>query len=422
MDAPCSLRIKGCTVMEIPAPNPQISYKYLSHGATNPRVGINFPLHKPEYKPPKPARINAPPNRRLPKPITTSSDVLRLFDSLKLPISMDVYTSLIKECTELGDPVKAVELHHHIGRSGLRLDLPALNRMLLMFVSCGCFNRARQLFDQMFLRDFNSWAVVIAACVENGEHREALNLFLRMLIELNVESFADRRNDFPAAGILVCVLKACLYAPDVEFGFQLHGWISKMGYSRSVVLNSFLISFYGKLKCFDNAQSVFDHGDDRNTAVWTSSIVNFILDNDYDGAIGVFKAMAREGVRTNGYTFSTVLKACGRSRNITFGRQIHASATKLGLESNTFVQCALVNLYGNCGYVDDARRVFEAGRETRSVACCNAMLANYVRHGFCVEAIRVLYEMTSAGFSPVESVVTELRSVCGGGEFCGVDR
>lgn len=410
--------------MEIVAPNPhakaalhvnnmKTQFKNLNNFTPNPKIQIQLPLHRPEYKPPKSIRIKPATKKPNPKPVATTSDILYLMDRLKLPIPVDIYTSLIKECTELGDPLKAIELHEHMRRSGLRLSLPSINRLLLMYVSSGCFEHGRQLFDKMFSRDFNSWAVVIAGCVENGEHSEAIKLFIRMLHDKELENVGDNQMGFSVPGILMCILKACLCTTDVELGTQVHGWLWKMGYSRNAALSSFLINFYGKLKCFEGAQSVFEQVRCPNTVMWTTRIVNCCSEDNFEGVVDVFKEMGREGVRKNGYTFSTVLKACRRMGDIGCGRQVHANVMKLGLESDGFVQCALVDLYGKCGFLSDATRMFEIGRNKRNGACCNAMLTNYMQHGLCVEAIKILYEMKIAGFKPCESVFNEVRFVCG---------
>ncbi|KAL3818350.1 hypothetical protein ACJIZ3_004255 [Penstemon smallii] len=335
-------------------------------------------------------------------------------DSLKLTIPLDMYTSLIKECTKLGDPLKANELHQHIRKTGIRLNLQLLNRILLMYVSCGCFEHARQLFDQIPVTDFNSWAVMIAGCVENGEHSAAIDLFISMLREKKIETSGDHLINISFSGILVCVLKACLSTMDLELGMQVHGWFWKMGYSRNAALSSFLINFYGKLRCLESAQTVFKQAAcSSNTVAWTSRIVNYCHDNNFEGAINIFKDMGREGVRKNAYTFSSVLKACGKTGDISCGRQVHGNAMKLGLESDGFVQCTLVDLYGKCGLLKDATRMFEIRGNKRNSACCNAILTSYAQHGLCTEAMRILNEMKSAGLKPKESSFSEVNLVCG---------
>ncbi|XP_073031383.1 pentatricopeptide repeat-containing protein At1g31790 [Primulina eburnea] len=398
--------------MEILAPQFQACH-HLNHSVDNfiPKTPIHLPLSRPEYNPPPSIKIKTPQKKSNLKPMTTTSDVLYLMDSLKLPIQLDIYASLVRECTKLRDPFKAVELHDHMRKGGVRLSLPLLNRVLLMFVRCGCFENARQLFHQMFVRDFNSWAVMIAGFCEEGSYVESVSLFTKMLREQHFSDFCDRRMKFLVTGIVAFVLKACVGMMDLELGTQVHCWLCKMGYSKEAALSSSLINFYGKMKHFAVAQTVFEQIFSQNTAVWTSQVVNCCCDDDFEGAVHVFKEMGMARVRKNGYTFSSVFKACGRMADVVCGRQVHANAIKLGLELDDYVLCALVDMYGRCGSLHDANRAFDSGRDRRNGACYNVMVKNYVEHGYSLEAIKILDEMKEVGLEPRESLLNEVKFV-----------
>ncbi|KAK3032604.1 hypothetical protein RJ639_037368 [Escallonia herrerae] len=124
--------------------------------------------------------------------------------------------------------------------------------------------------------------------------------------------------------------------------------------------------------------------------------------------------MGREGTRKNSFTVSSVLKACGKIEDGGHcGRQVHANAIKLGLVSKNYVQSVLVGMYGRFGLVTDARRMFEINADGRNAACWSAMIAGYIRNGFSIEAIKILYEMNVAGLKPQESLLNEVMSACG---------
>ncbi|XP_073130359.1 pentatricopeptide repeat-containing protein At1g31790 [Henckelia pumila] len=398
--------------MEILAPQSQ-AFHYLNDSAANfiPKTPIQLPLYRPEYNPPQPIKIKTRPKKWNPKPMTTTSDVLHLMDSLKLPIPLDIYASLVRECTKWRDPFKAVELHDHMRKGGVRLSLPLLNRVLLMYVRCGCIENARQLFDQMFVRDFISWAVMIAGFCEEGSYVESVCLFTKMLREQHFSDLCDRRMKFLVIGIVAFVLKACVGLMDLELGMQVHCWLCKTGYSKEAASSSSLINFYGKMKDFAVAQCVFEQVCSRNTAIWTSRVVNCCCDDDFGGAVRVFKEMGMARVRKNGYTFSSVFKACGRMADVVCGRQVHANALKLGLELDDYVLCALIDMYGRCGSLQDANRAFDSGRDRRNGACYNVMVQNYVLHGYSLEAIKILDEMKEFGLEPRESLINEVRFV-----------
>ncbi|XP_059663096.1 pentatricopeptide repeat-containing protein At1g31790 [Cornus florida] len=344
---------------------------------------------------------------------STISDVLRLMDALGLPTPIDIYASLIKECCDTRDIASAVELHAHIDSSGIRPGLPLLNRLLLMYVSCGLIENAHQLFDKMPMKDSNSWATVIAGYAENDDYEEAINLFVEMQNRRRYHN-NDDMIEFPISWIIVCILKACFHTMNLELGKQIHGWLLKVGNSTNMFLSSSLINLYGKCGCVEGADFVFDHMHRRNTVIWTAKIVNNCREGRFDEVLDDFKEMGKLRIKKNSFTFSSVLRACCRMEDDGLcGQQVHASAIKLGLESDDYVQCGVVDMYGKCGLVEDARKAFEMNEEKRNAACWNAMLTSYIHHGFCIEAIKFLYQMKAAGIQPQESLLNEVRFACG---------
>lgn len=390
---------------------------------SNSSIQIQLSLHRPQHRYHRPVeqsskKINGDDNLRT---SSTPSDILRLMDSLKLPITIDLYVSLIKECTKLGDPLEATELHDRVKKSGIHPNLHFLNLLLLMNVSCNCMLNAEELFDKMSVRNAYSWAAMIGGYFENGEYCGVIDLFLEMLSwdRAKGDKFDDDLISTAVSGILVCVLNACVKTMNLEFGKQVHGLIIRAGYSRSTVLSSSLMRFYGEFGFSESSENVFSHNlPCENIMVWTARIVNCCKQKRFDKAVDVFREMGSGGVKRNSFTISSVLKACGKMRNNGgfFGRQVHASAIKSGLELDDNVQCGLVDMYGKCGSVSDAKSVFSkmlcAHKKKKNSASWNALVSGYIQQGLCIESIQILYEMKAAGLEPQESLLRELRSLC----------
>ncbi|KAA8521081.1 hypothetical protein F0562_011766 [Nyssa sinensis] len=379
---------------------------------------IQLPLQRrPKRKQPHPHHLKIPPPTIPPNSstaaATTTSDVLRLMDILSLPIPIDIYASLIKECTDTCDATRAIELHAHINRSGLRPSLSLLNRLLLMYVSCGLIEKARQMFDKMAIKDSNSWAAMIAGYADNDDYGEAIHLFVEMQNHRQYYHNFDVLK-FPVSWIIVCILKACVHTMNAELGRQIHGWLSKVDTSMDLFLSSSLINFYGQCGCLEGANFIFDHMSGHNTVIWTAKVVNHCREERFDEVLDIFKEMGRAGIKSNSFTFSSILRACARMRGDgRCGEQVHANSIKLGVESDIYVQCGLVDMYGKCGLLKDARRVFEMIEDKTNAVCWNAMLTGYIQHGFCIEAIKFLYQMKAAGMQPQESLLNEVRFACG---------
>ncbi|PWA86621.1 tetratricopeptide repeat (TPR)-like superfamily protein [Artemisia annua] len=292
-----------------------------------------------------------------------------------------------------------------------RLSLALINRVLIMYVSCGSLDNARNVFDEMSKRDFNSWAIMIAGYADNGDYEEVIRLFVSDKFRYIMYSCGS----FPVSWIMVCVLKACGETMNVELGEQVHGWLMKSGYGGDLFVGSSLISFYGKVGCFEDGDLVFDQiGSRRNVVVWTARIINNCKEERFREVFEVFNEMGKVGVRKNSFTLSSVLSACSKiSDDGNCGEQVHANAIKLGLASKSYVQCGLVNMYGKFGLMNDAKRVFDMNESRRNRACWNAMLTSLVQNGCLVEAIKFLYQMRAAGVQPQELWLNKLRSLCG---------
>ncbi|KAK8995203.1 hypothetical protein V6N11_069647 [Hibiscus sabdariffa] len=380
--------------------------------------------HLPPRFPKQCPKATAPPPTPIVKSISTTrsavshspSDILRLMDSLSLPIAPDIYASLIKECTISRHSSSALRLHSHIQKSRTKLSLHLLNRLLLMHVSCGHLEIARQTFDQMFLRDFNSWAIMVVACLQAGDYEQAIAYFVLM----------ERCNaffKFPA-WIIVCLLKSCVLTNNMELGKQVHGRLLKLGAAHDFSLTGSLINFYGNFKCLDDANTLFNRSSHRNTVTWTAKMVNSCREDQFRQVFDDFTEMGRQGIKKNSFTFSSALKACaGMDDEGVSGRQVHAVAIKLGLESEGFVRCGLIDMYGKCRLVRDAEKAFENAGDERNIACWNAMVMGYVHNKLCVEAIKLLYGMKEAGLDVQQSLINDVIVSCGSRELeYGTDR
>lgn len=100
--------------------------------------------------------------------------------------------------------------------------------------------------------------------------------------------------------------------------------------------------------------------------------------------------MHKKGILPSGFTFSSVLNGCGRVPAVFEGKQVHARLVQSGFLRNKIVQTALLDMYAKCGYVCDARDVFD-GMVERDVVAWTAMIRGYAKAGRMVDA-RLLFD------------------------------
>ncbi|XP_042497346.1 pentatricopeptide repeat-containing protein At1g31790-like [Macadamia integrifolia] len=274
-----------------------------------------------------------------------------------------------------------------------------------MYASCDCLDDALNLFNKMPIRNTISWVTMIAGYVHKDEPREALKLF-KMPQSISLES---------TGLIVVSVLKACFQTGEFGLGKQVHGWVLKVGLGKDLFLGSLFVGFYMKFRCLEGARFVFEQVCHRDTVLWTAMIAGYYREGKFVEVVDLFKDMGRKGVKKNNFTMSSVLRACGRIEdNGQLGRQVHAGAIKLGMEMDIYVKSSLVDMYGRCGLLHDARRVFEIVGDQRNDVCWNAMLTGYLQKGFYGEVIKLMYQMKAAGLKPQETMLKKARLACGG--------
>ncbi|RYR47952.1 hypothetical protein HN51_052472 [Arachis hypogaea] len=83
-----------------------------------------------------------------------------------------------------------------------------------------------------------------------------------------------------------------------------------------------------------------------------------VSNDSFDDAVLFYNSMHNAGFLPDNYTFTFVLKACAKLADFPFGVKLY-SPVKMGFDCDVFVKTSLVCLYSKCGYVKDARKVFD---------------------------------------------------------------
>lgn len=140
--------------------------------------------------------------------------------------------------------------------------------------------------------------------------------------------------------------------------------------------------------------------------------------------------------------YVSLLHACVSRRAVRDGKGIHAHVIKVGFEPVTNVANSLIDKYGKCGRIEDARQLFgnmpqrdpcswtsiltgyvshgriEDARDVfdkmpeRSVISWNAMIAGYAEHGHGKEALHLYCQMQRIGMKPDGFTFGSVLSVC----------
>ena len=247
---------------------------------------------------------------------------------------------------------------------------------------------------------------MIMDCIKAGFLDKALGLYRFMpsndcFTHLNGHTF-------------VCLMQVCAKAGDVRSGFRLHFDAARTGFLEGdLYIGNNLVDMYSKHGLLMNAQQVFLKLPLRDVVSWTTMISGYVEHGHIDKALSCFKYMEFEGVSPNVATFVCILKACGVIRAIEKGHEIHAYIQRKGLlESECFMNSALVDMYGKCGLVTEAQIMFDK-LQNRDVVSWTTLIIGYVEQGYGEEAIECFERMQLEGVCPNYVTFIAILKACG---------
>ncbi|KAJ7974148.1 putative Pentatricopeptide repeat-containing protein [Quillaja saponaria] len=143
---------------------------------------------------------------------------------------------------------------------------------------------------------------------------------------------------------------------------------------------------------FQDACQMFEELSDLNVVSATSMIGSFSKQHLHGEAIYLFSRMLVSIIRPNEFTFGTVLHSSTALGNLNMGKQLHACATKIGLNSNVFVGSALLDLYVKLSTSQEAQCAFEDTKQP-NVVSYTTLICGYLKQERFEDALRLFQDM-----------------------------
>ncbi|XP_057753438.1 pentatricopeptide repeat-containing protein At1g03540-like [Arachis stenosperma] len=313
-----------------------------------------------------------------------------------------IYASLLQTSTKTHSFLHGTVLHCHVIKSGLDTDRFVGNSLLaLYFKLAPLFYQARRIFDGLLFKDVISWTSIISGYIHVGDPKSSLMLFSQMV---GLEGLQ------PNAFTLSSVIKACSELGFLRLGRCFHGVVVSRGFDSNRVVSSALIDMYGRNFGVEDARKMFDELLEPDTVCWTSVISALTRNDMFKEAVELFYRIHRGcGLAADGFTFGTLLAACGNLGWLRQGREVHAKVVTSGICGNVVVESSLLDMYGKCGSVGQSRIVFDRMSNKNSVSW-TAMLGTYCHNQ---EYETVLNLVRESGIVDIYSFGTILRACSG---------
>jgi pentatricopeptide repeat protein len=203
----------------------------------------------------------------------------------------------------------------------------------------------------------------------------------------------------PDAVVFSNVLKACGYLEALEQGRLVHEQIRRSTTATETALGIDLVEFYGRCRSLKEAHHVFDKVPKRNVMFWAALISAYAGYGVEGTAFQLYERMKGEGIDPNMPIFLSVIKDCGNLGSMIPGRLIHDQILRYEYDKDSILSTGMIDMYMNCGSLDEAHRVFR-GLRNQDVVSWSALISGYVEHDDTVQVGKLYKEMQQHGVTP----------------------
>ncbi|GMI81237.1 chlororespiratory reduction 21 [Hibiscus trionum] len=248
---------------------------------------------------------------------------------------------------------------------------------------------------------YKSYFHTISSLCKHGQIQQAVDLLTEM----------DSRNLPAGPEIYGELLQGCVYERDLSTGQQIHAQVLKNGafFARNEYIETKLVIFYAKCGAFDIANDLFSRLRVKNVFSWAAIIGLKCRIGLNEEALMGFSEMQENGFLPDNFVVPNALKACGALLWLGYGKGVHGFVVKVGFGGCVFVASSLIDMYGKCGALEDARKVFD-GMLERNVIAWNSMIVGYMQNGMNEQAIGVFHDMRVEAVEPSQVSISSFLS------------
>lgn len=244
------------------------------------------------------------------------------------------------------------QIHGKVIRLSMYKDTLVRASLIFMYSKCGQMEKASRIFQEFHqgiveVQHSHSvpWSTIISGYIHNSMLKDALQVFSSMVRDqLEVDVFT-----------LSSILSASASSGLLELGWQIHGYIQKLGHICDIFFISAIIDMYAKCGKLDSALLFFEQTQTRNIVVWTTMINSYAIHGKGSDAVQLFELMLNQKIAPNEVSFISVLTACGHAGLVKEGcKYFRLMKQVYGIKPGVEHFSCMVDLFCRAGYLDEA--------------------------------------------------------------------
>ncbi|KAK9117363.1 hypothetical protein Sjap_016310 [Stephania japonica] len=185
------------------------------------------------------------------------------------------------------------------------------------------------------------------------------------------------------------LLKQCTTLSSLT---QTHALILRSSLHTNNSLASTLVTLYAALHSPRRAHRAFSSVPAPTLSLFNHAIRAFSKTPSFQSnVIELYSQMVRNRIRPDNFTHPFVLNSCGALSRPKHGSEVHGRAVRTGFCGYLPVCNALVDMYGKCGLLGLASKVFDE-MPKRDVVSYNALLGAHAKAGVDMEGARRVFD------------------------------
>ncbi|XP_017974316.1 PREDICTED: pentatricopeptide repeat-containing protein At1g25360 isoform X2 [Theobroma cacao] len=272
-------------------------------------------------------------------------------------IKMDefTYTSIISGCAHAGLFQLGQQVHAYVlrteGKPTPDFSLPVNNALVTLYWKCDKVDWAREVFNNMPVRDLVSWNAILSGYVNAGRIDEG-------------------------------AITSCAMLGALKHGRQLHAQLVRLGFDSSLSAGNALITMYARCGAVEAASVLFHTMPCVDSVSWNAMIAALGQHGHGVQALELFEQMLKEGILPDRITFLTVLSACSHAGLVKEGQYYFDSMHRLyRLTPGEDHYARLVDLLCRAGKFLEAKDVLTSMPFEPGAPVWEALLAGCRTHG-----------------------------------------
>ncbi|XP_061353922.1 pentatricopeptide repeat-containing protein At2g37310 [Gastrolobium bilobum] len=308
------------------------------------------------------------------------------------------YGSAIQHCTNHRLVRHAKQLHARLFLFSVTPDNFLASKLINFYSKSNLIREARKVFDAIPHKNSFSWNAMLIGYTFNGMFRDALNLFTSLSFSSSVS---------PDSFTITCVLKVLASSfCSPRLAKEVHCSVLRRGFDWDVFVLNALVTCYSRCDELGLARTVFDRMPERDVVSWNSMIGGYSQCGFYEECKRLYLEMLGvAGFAPDVVTVLSVMQACGQSKDLVFGMEVHRLVNERQIEMDVSLCNAVIAMYAKCGSLDYARELFEELTEKDEVTY-GSIISGYMVYGFVEEAMTIFRGMENHGLSIWNAVIS----------------